>query len=151
MLLKVMESFHFDVPCIIKSSGSEMRQLSRFTFRSLKRYTKNCLWRAKSYGGGTWILTNILMPREWRESESFEYSRRRVGCCAIANLGAANSFPDTSNSSTAKRCDKNAKRSEKMRCSLPHSSFFDPLRYMRCVVKGCYKFEDVDSLWVCKT
>lgn len=71
------------------------------------------------------------------------------GCCAIANLGAANSFLDTANSSTVKRSDKNAKRSGKMRCSLPHSSFFS-VRYIGYAVKECYKFEDVGSR-VCKS
>jgi len=130
-----VESFHFDVPCIIRSSDSRIRQLSRFTFCSFKRYTKNCLWRAKaepstnSHG----YIDAQGMRRIW----IFWIQQKRVGCCAIANLGAANSFPDTANSSTVKRSDKNAKRSGKMRCSLPHSSFFStPIALYEVCGKG---------------
>lgn len=98
------------------------------------------------------IFMNILMPREWGKSESSEYSGGGRSCCTIADLGAAHSFSDTTNSAAAKRNDKNAKRSGKMRCSLPPPFPFFPLSFFPVValyrvygVKARYKFENVVS------
>lgn len=146
------ESFHFAVLRIIRSSNSRTRTIFRDlqprALRENKRkivFTVACKGSVQRSANSHKHIDVRGMRRIWI---FWIHLERREGRCALRDSQLGNggySFSDTTNFTTAGRSDKNAKRSGKMRCSLPSSSFFllsacshlslAPLHFTRCMIK----------------